>query len=417
MSFPVHESSDFWSVAMAIITILSGSYCSGKTVVTQLCQHLSYRCLDEQLLDLTSKNHDIPRNKLAAVLSGSHDLRSKDALRMFACLEVTLAELIQDDDAVLSGCGGFLIPGSIAHVLRVCLIADVKHRVTQAGLLDGLSESQALDMIQTYDSKLTACVTEAVSKPAYDESLYDIVIPLDKTPVDAAVKLICDHARSDAIKTTSWSRTQAQDFLLSTRVKLVLVEAGHRVEVSSENGRVTVGINERVIMMGRLEEKLRRLAAGVEGVSDVTTKPGSKFTAPSINPWDRIETPPKILLVDDEKEFVQTLSERLKTRNLESSIAFDGEQALEMIKNEVPDVIVLDLLMPGIDGIETLRRVKQSYPEVEVIILTGHGSDREQAAAEELGAFGYLRKPVNVNELAQVMKEAYTRRRGERRSK
>ena len=149
------------------------------------------------------------------------------------------------------------------------------------------------------------------------------------------------------------------------------------------------------------------------GVNDVTVKLGSKYSPPSVNPWEDIEASPRILLVDDEKEFVQTLSERLRTRNIESSVAYDGEQALDMLQSEVADVIVLDLRMPGIDGIETLRRIKVQHPRVEVIILTGHGSKREQDIAEELGAFAYLQKPINVNELARVMKAAYLRARGE----
>lgn len=117
--------------------------------------------------------------------------------------------------------------------------------------------------------------------------------------------------------------------------------------------------------------------------------------------------PSKILLVDDEKEFVQTLSERLLTRNLESSVVYNGEEAIEFVNKDEPEVMVLDLKMPGIDGIEVLRRVKKEHPKVEVIILTGHGSDREESLAEELGAFAYLHKPVNVDLLAKVMREAY----------
>jgi two-component system response regulator CpxR len=128
-----------------------------------------------------------------------------------------------------------------------------------------------------------------------------------------------------------------------------------------------------------------------------------------MSPWSDLEGVPKVMLVDDEKEFVHTLSERLRTRSLESSIAYDGEQALEMIEKDLPDVMVLDLMMPGIDGIEVLRRIKRDHPEVEVIILTGHGSDREKQLAEELGAFAYLNKPVDVDLLARVMREAYGR--------
>ncbi len=394
---------------MAIITILSGSYCSGDEIVNQLCLQLNYRRLDEQLIELTSKKHNLSRGKLASVLAGGRDKRSKESALMLAYLEETLAEWIQDDDVILSGCVGFLIPNNIAHVLRVCVIADAKYRISQARKLDAHSESSALEVVQAYDRNLTACVSQWISKPVYDESLYDIVVPIDKMTLATAVLLISTHASSDAIATTSWSRTQAKDFLLSAQVKTALTKAGHFVDVFSENGRVTVGINEQALFMGRLEEKLKGLAAEVEGVTEVVTKLGSHFSVPSINPWESIDAPPKILLVDDEKEFVETLSERLNTRNLKSSIAYDGEQALEMIEKEIPDVIVLDLQMPGIDGIETLRRVKQSHPEVEVIILTGHGSEREQVAAEDLGVFAYLHKPVNVNELTQVMKEAYAK--------
>jgi len=114
-----------------------------------------------------------------------------------------------------------------------------------------------------------------------------------------------------------------------------------------------------------------------------------------------------VLLVDDEREFVQTLSERLQTRNLPSKVVYDGEQALSALETDPPEVMVLDLKMPGIDGIEVLRRAKRDQPKIEIIILTGHGSDREREIALELGAFAYLQKPVDIDILAQTMKDAY----------
>ncbi len=115
----------------------------------------------------------------------------------------------------------------------------------------------------------------------------------------------------------------------------------------------------------------------------------------------------KILLVDDEEEFVKTLSERIKMRELGTNIAHDGEQALELVDNEVPDVMVLDLRMPGIDGMEVLKRVKKAYPDVQVIILTGHGSEKDEEEARRLGAFEYLQKPVEVDTLVQKIQRAY----------
>ena len=85
----------------------------------------------------------------------------------------------------------------------------------------------------------------------------------------------------------------------------------------------------------------------------------------------------KILLVDDEKQFVDTLAERLAMRGFEARVAYDGPEALKAV--ELPtDVIVLDLRMPGMDGFEVLRNVKKSNPQVQVIILTGHGGDAEE---------------------------------------
>ena len=118
----------------------------------------------------------------------------------------------------------------------------------------------------------------------------------------------------------------------------------------------------------------------------------------------------KVLLVDDEEEFVKALSERLQMRDMGSDMAFNGEQALEIVKDQVPDVMVLDLKMPGIDGMEVLRRVRKAYPEVQVIILTGHGTDKDAEEARRLGAFAYLQKPVNLEQLVQTMRKG-TRKR------
>ena len=107
----------------------------------------------------------------------------------------------------------------------------------------------------------------------------------------------------------------------------------------------------------------------------------------------------KVLLVDDEKEFVDSLSERLELRNLDADIAYDGEQALQAIKEGEPDVMVLDLRMPGIDGLEVLRRAKESHPGVRIIVLTGHGTDKDEEEARKLGASVYLKKPIDIDNL------------------
>jgi len=115
----------------------------------------------------------------------------------------------------------------------------------------------------------------------------------------------------------------------------------------------------------------------------------------------------KILLVDDEKEFVETLSERIRMREHDSDVALNGEQALKKMDDDLPDVVVLDLKMPGMDGMEVLRRIRKAYPKVQVIMLTGHGSEKDEEEAKKLGAFEYLQKPVEIDTLMNKVKKAY----------
>jgi DNA-binding NtrC family response regulator len=114
----------------------------------------------------------------------------------------------------------------------------------------------------------------------------------------------------------------------------------------------------------------------------------------------------RVLLVDDEEDYVRTMAERMEMREVGSDVALTGEEALTMLEEDVPDVIVLDLKMPGMGGLEVLEQVRKSHPEVQVIILTGHGSDKEEVEARRLGAFDYLRKPVDINDLMETVRRA-----------
>jgi len=117
----------------------------------------------------------------------------------------------------------------------------------------------------------------------------------------------------------------------------------------------------------------------------------------------------RVLLVDDEEDYVRTMAERMEMRDLSSRVALSGTEALEMVEDEAPDVMVLDLRMPGIDGMQVLERVKEEHPQVQVIILTGHGSDKEEKEARALGAFEYLQKPADTGQLIDVITAAWKR--------
>lgn len=119
----------------------------------------------------------------------------------------------------------------------------------------------------------------------------------------------------------------------------------------------------------------------------------------------------RVLLVDDEEEFRKTLAGRLQRRDLRSDTAVDGKEALEFVSEQAePDVMVLDLRLPGMDGLEVLRQTKKAYPHIEVIILTGYGTKAAEAEARKLGAFDYLQKPVTIDVLAEKIKSAYRRK-------
>ena len=120
--------------------------------------------------------------------------------------------------------------------------------------------------------------------------------------------------------------------------------------------------------------------------------------------------PIKVLLVDDEKEFVDALCERIKLRSFESNVAYDGEQAIEIVSNQVPDIIVLDLNMPNLDGMEVIRVVKGKYPDVEIIVLTGYASIYSRIDVMLMGAFDFLEKPVDMNLLIETIHQAYKKK-------
>ena len=118
----------------------------------------------------------------------------------------------------------------------------------------------------------------------------------------------------------------------------------------------------------------------------------------------------KVLLVDDEEEFCNMLSERLENRGLKVNAVQDGLQAVQQAEEQNFDAIVLDLAMPGIDGLETLRRIKKRRPDMEIIMLTGHGTVKSGIEAMKLGAEDFLEKPVDMRVLLEKISEAKHKR-------
>ena len=121
----------------------------------------------------------------------------------------------------------------------------------------------------------------------------------------------------------------------------------------------------------------------------------------------------RVLIVDDERDFLDSLAKRLTLRGLQVVAASSGAEALQVLERDAIDVVVLDVRMPGMDGVETLRRIKRLYPQVEVVMLTGHADLDASLEGMRLGFFDYLTKPVDIGQLVAKLRDAMRSRAGE----
>ncbi|MFZ5570413.1 MAG: response regulator [Thermodesulfobacteriota bacterium] len=396
---------------MSVIAIFSGAHCRSIPVIDGVKTKTGYRIVTEQeIIAKAAASTGMPEKKFEAVFASKISVFNQfthERERSIAYLRRTLAGILSDDNLIVTGFPLHLIPKEIAHILRVCLIADLKSRLATAREEKGLSEKAALESIRKEDEKTIAWV-----KALHDEAdpwnpkHYDLVLPTDKTSVTDAVAAIVEHGTSDILRRSALSEKALGDFALTAEIETALAREGHNIRVASQNGAVRLTIEKQVLMLSRLEEELKQIVSKIPGVRSIATEVGKNFHQTDIYRKYDFQTPSKVLLVDDEREFVQTLSERLIMRDMGSAVAYDGESALTMIHDDEPEVMILDLKMPGINGIEVLRQVKETRPEIEVIILTGHGSEADKQICLQLGAFAYLQKPVDINTLSTAIQQA-----------
>ncbi|ADH87169.1 response regulator [Desulfurivibrio alkaliphilus] len=402
-------------VAGVGLAVFSGDFCRGDEVLAALRQDTGCRVVDDRVLV-----------KEAARLSGmspgaiERAFSAKDSVfekfthekgGALAWLRRALAEQLGSSGLLLAGNVAHLLPREISHYLRVCLIAELPFRLQQAMAAENLTETEARRRITAADTAKAHWVQALRGhEDPWAAELYDMLLPMAETGVEEAAALIGRQLQRSAVQPTEESRQALADFQLAAQAGVALVEAGHDGEVAAQQGRLTVRITRKVLMFNRLRDEVQAMLGELPGVAEVSVEvdPGVPHDrqAEIYRKHDR-GTPSKVLLVDDEREFVQTLSERLLFRDVGAAVAHDGQSALEMLIDDEPEVLVLDLKMPGIDGIEVLRRVKKIRPEVEVIILTGHGSEDDRRTCLELGALAYLRKPVDIDELEARLQEAH----------
>lgn len=400
---------------MSVIGIFSSVFCKAEHVADQVQASTDLKALsDEDIVSAAHKLSGIAVEKIQRAFLAKTSLFNKftnEKEASIAYLRLALANMMTQDNLIINGFSVHLIPAAISHLLRVALIANMDYRLAVAAENEGLAEKEALKRLRNHDENCAAWVDFLYHKSVecWDPKLYDLFIPMNKTTVEQASALIQENILKNVVQTTAASRKAVDDFRLATQVEVTLVEEGHHVEVTARNGAVTLGIHKRVLRLNRIEDELRSIASNVYGVESVAVKVGRDDHQADIYSKHDVNLPDRVLLVDDERELAQTLSERLQLRDMGTAVAFDGKSALKLVKEDEPEVIIIDLKMPGINGLEVLRKVKQIRPEIEVIILTGRGSPADEEQCRRLGAFGYLQKPVDIEKLSELIKDAHMR--------
>lgn len=394
---------------MSSISIFPCSYTNAEKIVEKLHEHLQLAVYsdDELFEDVKSKFgyetknlRDLMYEKTSVF--NKFTLEKEKAASMF---RIVLADQLNKPEGQLFyGLHSLLIPKEVTEVLRVLVVDTIQNRI-ERGTSAGLDRKQAKREVRQHDVSVFSWADFLFGKEPYDRSLYDLVIPVDGRSYEELSEEILKFYRKTSVLRTAESQQAVSNMRIAAEVERTLLLNGHKVPVTVDGNKAVLTVKDRIIDWNDVTGQISHFARGVEGVDSVEIK---KVEAPgsSIYRKQNFELPSKVLFVDDEREFVQAVSHRLIDRDVGTYGVFNGEEALEVVKEDQPDVMVLDLKMPGLHGTEVLRRTKEIAPDVEVIILTGHGTVKDEQECMALGAFAYLNKPVDIEKLSATIKAA-----------
>jgi two-component system response regulator CpxR len=329
-------------------------------------------------------------------------LEKEKTVNMFR--QILAEKLSAPEEYLFYGFLTSLIPPEVTEVLKV-LVVDQKEGRIERAVLEGLAIGEAKKRIHNYDISAFSWTDFLFEKEAYDSSLYDLVVPVEEKDHREITKEILGCFHKTSILRTPESQNGVQDMKMVAKIENLLLSNGHNMVVKAKDGNVTLVIEKSILNFGGLEKEVTDLVRQVTGVKGIIIERHKSY-ADSVYRQQKFELPSKVLFVDDEREFVQTVSQRLISRDVGTYGVFDGHQALELIVEDRPEVMVLDLKMPGMHGVEVLRQTKELAPEIEVIILTGHGTTKDMEECMRLGAFAYMNKPVDIDELSATIKAA-----------
>ena len=392
---------------MPVIVVNSATFSDLEQVLEQVSARTGYKIMgDDELIRRAAAESSRDISFIHKVLLGRAKPWGREFRQKYEALskvKTILAGCLLQDEIVIHGLCSMMVPGDICHVLKVGIMADENFRIAKIMEKTGQSMVQARKTVREDDVLLSAWAEILNFGDPWDPSKYDLFIPMHRKTVQEAAGSIIKYCGRHYLKRDDRSMQKAANFLLASKVENALAGEGHEIEVRAYGKEIILTIPKNIILLHKLEGELREIASKVPGVEKVSTELSKEFYKKQPPGRFREKAGSRLLLVDDEREFVHTLSERLMMREIGSAIVYDGEQALSYIEEESPQVIVLDLKMPGIDGVEVLRRVKSSHPEIDVIILSGHGSSEDEKKCLELGAVAYLHKPVDIDNLTSLL--------------
>lgn len=394
---------------MSSIAIFQCSLTGGAGTVGELSTRLKVRpYTDKDLVEEAARRYGGEAAKVQKLLAGKVSVFNKftlDKEKALAMFRIILAEKLEESgNQLFFGLHPILISDDIKEVLKV-LVVDNKESRMMRGMKQGLTEKQARERVRGHDINAVSLTDFLFKKDAYDASLFDLVIPLENRDHLEISEEIMKYFQSSSLIRTKQSLQAIYDMKLSAQVTLKLLNNGHNLQVAARKGAVTVTVSNSLFNLKKLEDELKQIIQQVKGVEELLFDEIKTHEA-NVYRQQKFELPSRVLFVDDEKDFVHTVSERLINRNVGTFPVYDGEMALDMVENDPPDVMVLDLKMPGIHGTEVLKKVKELKPNIEVIILTGHGSMKDEKFCMELGAFAYLTKPVDIELLTETIRAA-----------
>ena len=401
---------------MSAIRIFSGVACNSGTILDGIKHGTGFQVVtDESIVVKAATYSDLTPQQIRRAFSSKASIFNNftfEKERAIACLKLALTNHLNQSKCIFTGFSGLLIPDTIGHVLKVCLIADTKFRKNHLMEAKDLPEDEAIEAISKDDQdKSTWVHTLTGENDPWSPNLHDIIFPMDKSKADQALDLIIENLDNQAIIPTEQTRRAVKNFNLAARAELALLNAGHQVYIQAQEGNIQLGLHRQTLMHNRMQDELKQIVQNIDGVQSVNILTDPPKEKPLIYHKKNPTLPSKVLLVDDEREFVQTLSERLQMREMGSAVAYDGASALDLVETDEPEVMIIDLKMPEIDGIEVLKKVKQTRPEIQVVVLTGHGSEQDRQECMALGAFAYLQKPVDIDTLSETLKKAYEKTR------